>query len=69
MIREPTLFDIAAALSRAQVRQPAPPRPIYDNSACCQRCGVTARLASYTPMTSAELNNFVCVTCLSGWAA
>jgi hypothetical protein len=64
------LFELAAAISRAQVRAASPaPRPIYDNTACCQRCGRQVRAASHTPLTSAELANFVCVTCLSGWAA
>ncbi len=64
MASEPT--ELAAA--RAQHRAP-PPRPIYDNTACCQRCGREVRASSYTPLTSAQLLNFICVTCSSGWAA
>lgn len=60
------LFELAAAISRSQLREVRPPQPLYDNSACCQRCGRSVRIVSSVPATGAALLNFVCMACCSG---
>lgn len=63
MATVPTPLD--CMLHALQPLNPPPVRPIYDNSAVCQRCGAQVRSHSYVPATSDELNNFVCVRCAS----
>jgi hypothetical protein len=40
-------------------------KPVYDNTATCQRCGRDVPLASSVPVSSAALLNFRCLNCCS----